>query len=109
MLQMYTRCSRPKAMRTTHCVRPHPHHHLKTVHMTGVSGFAGQLELAKYILLSAHVLEHMTIDTAKERYPQVPWVSYPDHVLEVEELARRYLDPQGVHRDVLTVLGIIIP
>jgi hypothetical protein len=75
--------------------------------MTGVFGFAGQLELAKYILLSAHGLEHMIIDTAKERYPHVPWVSYPDQVLAVEQLAKCYLDPRGVHDDVLTVLGIV--
>jgi hypothetical protein len=49
----------------------------------------------------------MIIDTAKERYPHVPWVSYPDQVLAVEQLAKCYLDPRGVHGDVLTVLGIV--
>jgi hypothetical protein len=51
-------------LKTVNYDRLHLHHHLKTVHMTGVFGFAGQLELAKYILSSAHGLEHMIIDTA---------------------------------------------
>jgi hypothetical protein len=74
--------------------------------MTGVYGFAGQLELAKYVLLSADALEHMTLDLVKERYPHPPWVLNPYHVLTLEGLAKRYLDPQGVHRDVLKILGV---
>ena len=37
------------------CIRPHVHHRLKTVHMSGMIGLSGQLELARYILLSAHM------------------------------------------------------
>uniref|UniRef100_K3YZH3 At1g61320/AtMIF1 LRR domain-containing protein n=1 Tax=Setaria italica TaxID=4555 RepID=K3YZH3_SETIT len=52
-------------------IHPHVHHHLKTVQMTGVIGLSGQLELAKYILLSATAVEYMTLSLATPRYRRV--------------------------------------
>ncbi|XP_047074693.1 F-box protein At5g03100-like [Lolium rigidum] len=42
--------------------RPHPHHHLKTIKMTGFYGLLGQVELALYLLRNATSLERMIID-----------------------------------------------
>lgn len=106
ILHMGSYKSEPSSLKVTNCISPRRHSHLKTVHMTGVYGLAGQFELAKYILLSAEALEHMTLDLAKERYPHAPWVLNPFHVLTLEGLAKRYLDPQGVHRGVLNILGL---
>jgi hypothetical protein len=38
-----------------------PHHHLKTVCITGFCGNDGQVELAKYIIKNALILEHLTL------------------------------------------------
>lgn len=38
-----------------------PHYHLKTVCITGFCGNGGQVELAKYILKNALILEHLIL------------------------------------------------
>jgi hypothetical protein len=53
---------RPLYLKTPDCIHPRAHHHLKTVQMTGVLGLSGQLELAKYIPLSAEALESMSLN-----------------------------------------------
>lgn len=84
------------------CIRPHVHHRLKTVQMSGMTGLPGHLELARYILLSAHAtLESMTIRILKS--PVYFNATYSAKWPRLDELANNYLDPQGVHRGLLKI------
>ncbi|CAL4968422.1 unnamed protein product [Urochloa decumbens] len=103
VLHMDSFDQRASVLKTNDCVHlhPHVHHHLKTVQMTGMVGLSGQLELAKYILLSAPVLEFMTLSLAKIRYRPIKSMSDYNYFTRLEKFAKNYLDPRRVYRDVL--------
>ncbi|OEL22582.1 hypothetical protein BAE44_0016399 [Dichanthelium oligosanthes] len=103
VLHMDSYDSRSLFLKTADSIHPHVHHHLKTVQMTGVLGLSGQLELAKYILLSADALEFMALNLARIRTQHVK-LDYPYFTM-LEKFAKNYLDPQGVYSDVLKIVG----
>ncbi|CAL4968424.1 unnamed protein product [Urochloa decumbens] len=108
VLHMDSSDPRASVLKTRDCVHPHVHHHLKTVQMTGVVGLSGQLELAKYILLSAHVLEFMTLSLATIRYRPMKSMSDYNYFTKLEKFAKNYLDPRRVYRDVLKIVGRVM-
>lgn len=105
LMQMDSFDARPLYLKTPDCIHPHVHHHLKTVQMTGMLGLSGQLELAKYILLSAEVLEFMTLNLARNRRIQLLKSDYT-FFTKLEKFAKKYLDPQGVYHRVLKIVGL---
>ncbi|KAL6651757.1 hypothetical protein ACP70R_010682 [Stipagrostis hirtigluma subsp. patula] len=83
---------------------PCPHNHLKTVRMTGVYGFYGQLELALYILRNATCLERMIIDPVVRNNSFVPSLdSAQNDIVRGRRLARDNLLGKGFGK-VLTIL-----
>jgi hypothetical protein len=68
-------------------------------------GLSGQLELAKYILQSAHALELMTIYLGRLEVDS-PWKpSNHRYILRPEKFAYGYLDPHGVYRGILKIVS----
>ncbi|RLN41687.1 hypothetical protein C2845_PM01G27660 [Panicum miliaceum] len=89
---------RPLILRTADdCIVPQVHHHLKTVHMTGVFGLLGQLEMAKYILLSAKALEFLTLNLPSNINPRIRRESDHAYFTSLEKFAKNNLDPQGAY------------
>ncbi|CAN6326996.1 unnamed protein product [Urochloa humidicola] len=86
-------------------IHQHMHNHLKTVQMTGMLGLPGQLELAKYILLSANVLEFMILNLGRNGIRQQSKSDYT-YFARLEKFAKKYLDPQGVYHSVLKIVGL---
>ena len=81
------------------CISPHGHHRLETVHMSGMTGLSCQLELARYIMLSAHALESMTLRLTNRDRAYFKLTDATNH----GEFAKKYLDPQTVYREVLKI------
>ncbi|CAN6176005.1 unnamed protein product [Urochloa humidicola] len=72
-------------------IHSHMHNHLKTVHITGMLGLSGQLELAKYILQSAHALELMTLNLEKRKADDQPWKpNNYSYLLKLEKFAKNW-------------------
>ncbi|KAL6844329.1 hypothetical protein ACP4OV_026002 [Aristida adscensionis] len=83
---------------------PCPHRHLKTVRMTGVYGYHGQLALALYILHNATCLEHMIIDPVVRNNLEVPPLKFAQQdIINGRWFARYHLLNKGFDK-VLTIL-----
>lgn len=84
--------------------QPHPHSHLKTVHMTGFYGLRGQLELARYLLRNATSLNRMIIDPMVRNHWHIPPMVVAKVNMEIGEWAAISLLWTKEFRGVLSIL-----